>query len=495
MQSDIILQVNNLTKNFGSVTALDNVSFTLKRGEIHALMGENGAGKSTFIKILTGVLQPNEGEIIYEGEKVSFSDSIEAGKNGIVAIYQHPSTFPSLSVTENIFMTNEITKKTKFFDYKTMRSRAKELMQSLNSSINVNASMSSLSAGEQQLVEIAKALSRNAKVLILDEPTASLSKIECDKLYQILDKLKADGLSMIFITHRFEDMYRLADSVTVFRDASYISSYPIKGLDEKTLIKDMVGRELTTLYPSRDITLGEEIIKIDGLTRQGYFSNISFSVKAGEVVSLTGLVGAGRTEVCESIYGIHPYDEGNIYLKNQLVKIKNPRQALKHGIGLLSEDRLRYGLFLDKPIYQNTTSLYLQKYSHLGFLFESNEIKDAHNLGKKVLLKAKNVKVEPTSLSGGNQQKVVFTKLMNRPLKVIILDEPTKGIDVLAKYSVYEMMNEMASKGAAIIMVSSEMSEVLGMSDRIFVMRNGKISKTFDKNEATQEKILEAAIG
>jgi len=492
---DIILKVNNISKNFGSVVALNKVSFTLRRGEIHALMGENGAGKSTFIKILTGVLQPDDGEIIYENKNITFSSSIDASKNGIVAIYQHPSIFPSLSVTENIFMTNEIVNKTKFYNYNAMRKKAKELLGSLNSSIDVNASMSSLSSGEQQLVEIAKALSRNAKILILDEPTASLSKIECDKLYSILDKLKENGLSMIFITHRFEDMYRLADSVTVFRDASYINTYPIKGIDEKTLIKDMVGRELTTLYPERKIRLGEEVIKIEGLSRTGYFSNVSFSVKAGEIVTLTGLVGAGRSEVCESIYGVHPADEGKIYLNGELIRIKHPKQALKLGIGLLSEDRHRYGLFLDKPIYQNTSSLILEKYSHFGLINQVREIKDANELGKKVLLKASSVKSSPNCLSGGNQQKVVFAKLMNRPLKVIILDEPTKGIDVLAKYSVYEIMNELASQGVAIILVSSEMSEVLGMSDRILVMKNGKISKAFRKNEATQEAILEAAIG
>lgn len=489
-----ILELKQIVKTFGSVKALNGVRFQLKPGEIHCLMGENGAGKSTFIKIITGVLQPDSGTMLLNGKPVSFNNSIESTKAGIAAIYQHPATFPSLSVTENIFMSQEILTKIKTYNYPKMRKIAKELLTSLNSKINVNADMSSLSVAEQQLVEIAKALSRNAKILILDEPTASLTKFECEQLYKILDNLKKKGVSMIFITHRFEDMYRMADRVTVFRDATYIGTWNMKGLNEKKLIKAMVGRELTTLYPKRKVKIGKEVLKVKNISKTGLFKNVSFNVHAGEVLALTGLVGSGRTEVCQTIFGINHFDSGKMYLNGKEVFTKNPKHALKLGIGLLPEDRQLTGLLLDLPIYQNVSAMNLDRFSKFTLLSKNKEIKTSEDLCDSLRLKASSVMAPPSSLSGGNQQKIVIAKLLTRELKVLILDEPTKGVDILAKYSIYEIINELAKQGYAIIMISSEMSEVLGVSDRIVVMHSGRVTKTMLTKKATQEKIMEASI-
>lgn len=494
MMSNYILELSKIVKTFGSVVALNGVNFQLRPGEIHCLMGENGAGKSTFIKIITGVLQPNSGTILLNGKRVEFANSIESSKKGIAAIYQHPAIFPSLSVTENIFMSQEILTKMKTYNYPKMRKIARSILSTLDSRINVNAPMSSLSVAEQQLVEIAKALSRNAKILILDEPTASLTKFECEQLYKILDDLKKKGVSMIFITHRFEDMYRMADRVTVFRDATYIGTWDMKGIKENDLIKAMVGRELTTLYPKRDVKIGKEVLRVKNISKTGYFKNISFSVRAGEVLALTGLVGSGRTEVCQTIFGINHYDSGKLYLNKEEIYVKNPKHALKLGIGLLPEDRQLTGLLLNLPIYQNASSMALDKFARFSLLNKSKEIKSAEELAVDLRLKASSVMAPPSSLSGGNQQKVVFAKLLNRDLKVLILDEPTKGVDILAKYSIYEVINDLAKQGYAIIMISSEMSEVLGMADRIIVMRSGRIAKEMSIKVATQEKIMEASV-
>lgn len=489
-----ILELKRIVKTFGSVKALNGVQFKLKPGEIHCLMGENGAGKSTFIKIITGVLQPDSGSMFLNGKPVSFNNSIESTKAGIAAIYQHPAIFPSLSVTENIFMSQEILTKAKTYNYPKMHKIAKDLLTSLNSKINVHADMSSLSVAEQQLVEIAKALSRNAKILILDEPTASLTKFECEQLYKILDGLKKKGVSMIFITHRFEDMYRMADRVTVFRDATYIGTWNMKGLSEKKLIKAMVGRELTTLYPKRNVKIGKEVLRVKNISKTGLFKNVSFNVHAGEVLALTGLVGSGRTEVCQTIFGVNHFDSGKMYLNGKVVFTKNPKHALKLGIGLLPEDRQLTGLLLDLPIYQNVSAMNLEKFSKFTLLNKGKEIKTSEQLCDSLRLKASSVMAPPSSLSGGNQQKIVIAKLLNRELKVLILDEPTKGVDILAKYSIYEIINELAKQGYAIIMISSEMSEVLGVSDRIVVMHSGRVTATMNTKKATQEKIMEASI-
>lgn len=492
--SDYILELKDVVKTFGGVIALDGVHFQLKQGEIHALMGENGAGKSTFIKVITGVHQPDSGMMLLEGEKVTLRSTEDSAKLGIAAIYQHVTAFPDLSVTENIFMGQEIKNKLGIYNWKLMTRRAKELIEPLSKDIDVSKPMSTLSVAQQQLVEIAKALSRDARILIMDEPTASLSRKECEELYQITEHLRDEGVSIIFITHKFEDMYRLATRVTVFRDSKYIGSWDVDKISNRKLIAEMVGRELTQMYPSKTASVKDVIFKVDNISKEGYFKNVSFEVKRGEILALTGLVGAGRTEVCQTIFGIMTPDSGGFEMEGKRVKINSPIDALRLGIGLLPEDRQIQGLINELPIYQNVSSAAMKKFVKAGKLDAAAEEKRAIELCRKIQLKAKDISATPSSLSGGNQQKVVFAKLLNCDLKVLILDEPTKGIDVGAKYSIYEIMNELAANGYAIIMVSSEMPEVLGMADRIVVMRNGRVAGEFETDITTQEMILEASL-
>ena len=493
--SDYILELKDVVKTFGGVTALNGVHFQLKKGEIHALMGENGAGKSTFIKVITGVHQPDSGVMLLEDEKITSRSTADSAKLGIAAIYQHVTAFPDLSVTENIFMGQEIKNKIGLYDWKTMTKRAKELIEPLSQEIDVNKPMGTLSVAQQQLVEIAKALSRDARILIMDEPTASLTRTECEQLYQIAERLRDEGVSIIFITHKFEDMYRLASRVTVFRDSQYIGSWDVDKISNQKLIAEMVGRELSQMYPEKTAKIGEVVLEVNNISKEGYFKNISFNVRRGEILALTGLVGAGRTEVCQTIYGIMNPDSGSIKLKGKEVKIGSPVDALAHGIGLLPEDRQIQGLVNELPIYQNVSSAVMKKFTKNGIILQQEEEeKNAIELCQKIQLKAKDISAPPSSLSGGNQQKVVFAKLLSCDLKVLILDEPTKGIDVGAKYSIYEIMNELAASGYAIIMVSSEMPEVLGMADRIVVMKSGRVTGEFESEGTTQEMILEASL-
>lgn len=492
--NEYILELKDIVKTFEGVTALNGVQFQLKKGEVHALMGENGAGKSTFIKVITGVHQPDSGVMLLDGEKVSFHSPVDAANLGIAAIYQHVTSFPDLSVTENIFMGQELKTKVGAYRWAEMTRRAKKLISTLSSEIDVTKPMRYLSVAQQQLVEIAKALSRDARILIMDEPTSSLTKHECEELYSIVDRLRDDGVSIIFITHKFEDMYRLATRVTVFRDAEYIGTWDVDKISNAKLIKAMVGRELDQMYPKKAAKIGDVVLRVEHLSKEGYFKDVSFDARRGEIVALTGLVGSSRTEVCQTIFGVMHPDTGSIFLDGKRIEIKSPADALRYGIGLLPEDRQLQGLIYDLEIYKNVSAAVLNDYLRNGLLDEKKEIGRAIDLCEKIELKAKDVAEPPSALSGGNQQKVVFAKLLNCDLKVLLFDEPTKGIDVGAKYSIYEIMNELAANGYTIIMVSSEMPEVLGMADRIVVMKSGRVTGRFDVKDATQEKILAASL-
>lgn len=494
--SQYLLELENISKVFPGVKALDNVNFKLKKGQIHALMGENGAGKSTFIKIITGVHKPEEGKIILRGSQVQFQNPKEATHQGIAAIYQHVTCYPDLSVTENIFLGHElINPRTKTIRWREMHKLAKTYLDELGADINPKAEMNSLSVAQQQIVEIAKAISTNAEILIMDEPTAALTKRESEELYRITEKLKSDGKGIIFISHRFEDMYRLADEVTVFRDSKYIGCWPVDGISNRDLIIAMVGRELVQMYPPKENEIGKELFRCSKLSKTGFFKDISFDVKEGEIVALTGLVGAGRSEVCESIFGIREIDSGDYFLNGDQIDIHSPKQAMNYGIGLLPEDRQKQGLILDWSIERNITLASLDNYiSSAGFIDTDKEYVSANELSQKVTVKAPSIEVNVSTLSGGNQQKVVFAKLLASDLKLIILDEPTKGVDVGAKYAIYEIMRSLTKQGFGILMISSEMPEVLGMADRIVIMREGKVSATLNSNEATQESILAFAM-
>ncbi|WP_042462336.1 sugar ABC transporter ATP-binding protein [Neobacillus dielmonensis] len=493
--SEYVLELKGITKTFPGVTALDHVQFQLKPGEIHALMGENGAGKSTFIKVITGVHQPDAGTIFLNGQEVEIRNPKEAKARGIAAIYQHVTCYPDLSVTENIFMGHEkVQKGTKRIRWKEMHEEANLLLKELGAKFDSKATMGTLSVAEQQIVEIAKALSTNAKIIIMDEPTAALTRNESEELYRITEKLRDHGTSIIFISHRFEDMYRLASKVTVFRDAKYIGTWGISEISNENLIVAMVGREIKQLFPKLEAKIGEEVLRVESLGRTGFFADISFYLRKGEILGLTGLVGAGRSEVCQALFGIAPADKGRIFINGKETRIADPLDAMKQGIGYLPEDRQQQGLILSWGIDKNITLPALARLSNKGWVNRKKETELASNLSKKVNVKTPSIFNLVSSLSGGNQQKVAVAKLLTSDLNIIILDEPTKGVDVGAKSAIYEIISGLARQGYAIIMVSSEMPEVLGMSDRILVMREGRQTAELEKSSATQEAILEAAM-
>ncbi|MDO4277012.1 MAG: sugar ABC transporter ATP-binding protein [Eubacteriales bacterium] len=491
--SEYLLELKDITKKFPGVKALDHVQFQLKKGEIHALMGENGAGKSTFIKVITGVHKAEEGTVYLDGKEVHFKNPRDAQKAGIAAIYQHVTAYPHLTVAENIFMGHE-KMKGRFISWKTMNTEAEDLLKELNADFKPTDEMSSLSVAQQQMVEIAKALSMNARIIIMDEPTAALTKNESEELYKVTEKFRDQGASIIFISHRFEDMYRLASRVTVFRDSKYIGTYNVDEISNKDLITAMVGREISDLFPKPSVQFGKEIFRVDKLSRYGYFEEVSFSIREGEILGLTGLVGAGRTEVVECIYGAERYDSGKVFIDGKEVKIDNVQKALKLGIGLLTEDRQNKGLILDWGIGRNITLSEIQKFG--GRFFTNNRAEDqaAKKLAEEVDTKAVTIFDKVSSLSGGNQQKVVVAKILASDLKILIMDEPTKGVDVGAKAEIYAIMGELARRGYAILLISSEMPEIIGMCDRIAVMCEGRITGELSREEAAQETILELAM-
>ena len=484
-----------MTVGYDGKPLIRDIEIRLNRGEILTLIGPNGAGKSTFIKVITGVHQAEEGEIFINGEKVEIKNPKDAQKLSIAAIYQHGTAYQHLSVTENIFIGHEKMTKFHTIDWKQMHKDAKTLLERLGSDIDPHSSMGNLTVAEQQIVEIAKAISTNAKIIIMDEPTAALSKRECEELYRITEQLRDEGCSIIFISHRFEDMYRLATRVTVFRDSQYIGTWNVDEISNEVLISKMVGREISQIYPKQEVERGEEIFRVEGLSKTGYYKDVSFSLHKGEILAMTGLVGAGRTEVCQGIMGIERPDKGKVILEGKTLSIRHPSDAMKAGIGYLPEDRQKQGLILDWGLGQNVTLSTLEKFTKFTVINRKAERERSKELLEKVKTKALSVFDKASSLSGGNQQKVIVAKVLNSDLKVVILDEPTKGVDVGAKAQIYEIMSELAAQGFGVIMISSEMPEVLGMADTILVMKEGRVSKIFaDATGVTQEQILEAAM-
>jgi len=493
--SEYILELKGITKIFPGVKALDKVHFQLKKGEVHALMGENGAGKSTFIKIITGVHQAEEGEMFFNGEKTHFKTPRDARKMGIAAIYQHVTCYPDLTVTENIFLGHEeVSPKIKRILWKEMHKKAGTLLKEIGADFTEKTLMGSLSVAQQQIVEIAKALSMDAKLIIMDEPTAALTKRECEELYNIIDDLKEKDVSIIFISHKFEDMYRVASRVTVFRDSQYIGNWNVDEISSDDLIVSMVGRQIDQYFPKKKSKIGEEVLSVKGLSKTGLFKDVSFNLKRGEIIGITGLVGAGRTEVCQTLFGIMKKDEGTVSIDGKEVRIRCPKDSMNQGIGYLPEDRQKEGLVMEWDIGRNITLSNMDTYSTNGWINESVERSISGEFSNKVHIKAQTIYDLVSSLSGGNQQKVIVAKLLALNPNIIIMDEPTKGVDVGAKSAIYQIMEELVEKGCSIIMISSEMLEVLGMSDRIYVMRDGRISGMLNRNEATQENILELAM-
>ncbi len=489
------VEMKGINKSFGTNQVLKDAGFVLKDGEVHALMGENGAGKSTLMKILTGVYTKDSGTVIVDGEEVSYKNPQEAEKAGIVFIYQELNVLFDLTVEENLFMGKEITKKFGICDKKAMRVKAQEIMDKMGVNIPVDAVMSDLSVGQQQMVEICKALMVDAKVLIMDEPTAALTQSETEVLFEVIQSLRKKGVSIVYISHRMEEIFELCDRITILRDGSYIGTREIKDVNMDDIVQMMIGREIGERYPARDVKIGDEVLKVEGLTKHKVFKDVNFSVRAGEVLGVSGLMGAGRTEIMQAIFGNLPYESGKIFIEGNEVKIKNPRQAIAAGIGFITEDRKTEGLLLEKSIAENIVIANLGKVSKNSVLSKDKQEELVKKGIEEFRVKCFGPEHECNNLSGGNQQKVVLAKWIYTDPKILILDEPTRGVDIGAKKEIYSVINDLAAKGVAVIMVSSELPEVLGMSDRIMVIREGEVRGILDGKDADQAKIMTLATG
>jgi len=492
----IILRARNVYKSYDGVQALRDVSFELRAGEVHALIGENGAGKSTLIKIITGAVQADSGEIELNGRTITNNSPAYAKSIGIAAIYQQPALFPDLTVAENISIGLESSGAWRKVNWKERRMRAAHLLGQVGSSINPDTEVRELSMPEQQLVEIARALGANARVLIMDEPTASLAEEEAQNLYEVIARLRASGVGIVYISHRLEELQIIADRVTVLRDGSYVGTRPMTGIERQELIRLMVGRELSAVFPKVSVEQGAVTLELRNVSCRANGTNgIGLAIRAGEIVGLAGLVGAGRTELARTIFGLEPADSGEIRLKEKVVSIQQAAEAIELGIAYLPEDRRRHGVILDMPIDANVTLASLGKLtSGLAFDFEK-ERTIATNYVRRFSIKTPSIFAPVTTLSGGNQQKVALSRWLETKPSLLILDEPTQGIDVGAKAEIHALMGELASRGTAILMISSELPEILGMSDRIVVMRHGTIAGVLTRAEATQQRIMSLALG
>lgn len=492
----MLLQAVEIQKNYGGVKALKGVSLDLYPGEVHAVVGENGAGKSTLIKVLTGAVQPDGGEIRIRGHRIEHNDPAKAREQGIAAIYQQPALFPDLSVAENIAVANDGKGLWRRVNRKERFARAARLLGQLGSRIRPDASVSSLSMPEQQLVEIAKALDANASALILDEPTASLGERDAENLLRIIRQLRAKGTGIIYISHRLEELFQIADRVTVLRDGNSVGTRAMDGVTVDDLIRMMVGRELDTLFPKQQTTPGEIALELRNVSCKPLkVKDVSLTVRHGEILGLAGLVGSGRTHLAEVVFGLSPPTGGKVFVDGQAVEIRSPADAVRAGIAYVPEDRCRHGVILELPISMNVTLASLGKVSANGLVQPQLEQDAARELKERLHVKAPSVEIPAKHLSGGNQQKIALARwLMTKP-KVLILDEPTQGIDVHAKSEIYRLVGDLARGGLAILLISSDMSEVLAMSDRIAVMANGELVGVLDGKNATPDKVLGLALG
>jgi rhamnose transport system ATP-binding protein len=492
--SDKILELQNITKYFPGIKALDGINLNIRQGEVHALIGENGAGKSTLVKILTGVYIPTTGKIIYEGKELSFKNAIEAQEAGITAIHQEASMFPELSVVENIFMGHHL-KKNGVLDWKGMRAKTKNLLQRMEIDLNPDTPVKNLGVAQRHMVEIAKALSIDAKVVIMDEPTSALTLREVEELYKIVRQLKKENKAIIFISHKFEEIKEICDYFTVLRDGKYIGEGVVAETGIDQIVNMMVGRSLDQMFPKSETNIGETVLEVKNLAKVGSFKDISFNLKKGEILGFFGLVGAGRSEVMRAIFGIDTLDNGTIHLKGEEVTIKSAKDAMQKGIAFVPEDRQTQGVILEQSLTHNITLPIIDKISRFGKVSVKAENENTSKFGRMMEIKAAGWHVNAETLSGGNQQKVVLAKWLATEPEILILDEPTKGIDVGTKAAVHEFISEMASKGLAVILVSSELPEILGMCDRVLVMHEGRTTREFSREEADSDVIIKAATG
>jgi len=491
-----LLKAVDITKSYAGVHALRDASFELRTGEVHALIGENGAGKSTLIRIFTGAVIPDSGEITLDGSKIVENSPSISKTLGIAAIYQQPALFPELTVAENIAIGQEISGTFGVVNWPKRRQRAKELLASVGARIDPEQIAAELSMPQQQLVEIARALGASARVLIFDEPTASLSEEDTQNLFHVIRQLRSAGVGMIYISHRLEELPAIADRVTVLRDGQTIETHEMNEVSSDQLIRLMVGRELSAVFPKREVDRGEAVFELRGFgSRAAGIRSIDLTIRAGEIVGVAGLVGAGRTELAKTIFGLVAPDAGEIHLRGAPISIDHPSEAIEYGIAYLPEDRRRHGVILDFPISANITLASLKHLSHLAGMDFGKEKEIAAEYTRRLGVKTPAIYNAVSTLSGGNQQKVALSRWLVTQPSILILDEPTQGVDVGAKAEIHELMMALAEQGVAILMISSDLSEILGMSDRIAVMSGGTIVEILDQADATQDRILSLALG
>ncbi|WFA10404.1 sugar ABC transporter ATP-binding protein [Tissierella sp. Yu-01] len=484
-----ILKMENISKSFPGVKALDNVNFTVYENEVMALLGENGAGKSTLMKILSGVYEKNEGRIFLEEESLEVNSPRDATDKGIAIIHQELNLIPYLTVYENIFLGREAKKPSGALNKKRMIEDTKEILEKLKVDIDPTVKVNSLSIAQQQMVEIAKALSLNAKIIIMDEPTDTLTDQEVNSLFEIIHELKKQGKGLVYISHRLKEVFEVCDRLTILRDGEFIGERLVSEVDEIEVIRLMVGRTLDEQFPYVETNFQTEVLKVENLKNK-YVNNLSFTLKKGEILGISGLVGAGRTELAKTLFGFYKKDSGKIILGNEEVDIRSPREALDKGIVYVSEDRKSDGLILGMDVTSNITISSLDKFKTAIGLNKKKEQKVAGEYRDKINIKTPSLRQKVKNLSGGNQQKVAIAKSLLTDPQVLILDEPTRGVDVGAKREIYDLLNEIKKEGRSIIMISSEMPEILGMSDRILVMHDGEMKGSLSREEATQEKIM-----
>ncbi|MBO0144369.1 sugar ABC transporter ATP-binding protein [Agrobacterium sp. Ap1] len=490
-----ILEMRGISQIFPGVKALDGVNISLHPGEVTALIGENGAGKSTLVKILTGIYVPSEGEILIDGQPVSFSSAQDAVDAGVTAIHQETVLFDELSVAENIFLGHAPRTRFGLIDWKVMNARAAELLHALESEIDPTIRLKDLSIAQRHLVAIARALSVEARIVIMDEPTAALSRKEIDDLFRIVEGLKKQGKAILFISHKFDEVYEIAENFAVFRDGRAVGHGRLSETPQDTIVRMMVGRDVSNIFPKVEVAIGKTVLSVENYCHPTEYRDISFDLKRGEILGVYGLVGAGRSEICQSLFGVTRPSSGQLVLEGETISIRSPRDAIAAGIVYVPEERGRHGLALPMPIFQNMSLPSLARTSRSGFLKAANELALARKYAERLDLRAAALSVPVGTLSGGNQQKVVIGKWLATLPKVIILDEPTKGIDIGSKAAVHGFISELAAEGLSIIMVSSELPEILGVSDRVLVMREGLSAGIFERSQLSAETLVRAATG
>ena len=491
-----LLQAASIAKSFSGVHALRNASFDLHAGEVHALVGENGAGKSTLIRVFTGAIQPDSGTLLIAGEAVRHNTPAHARALGIAAIYQQPSLFPHLTVAENISLGLEGAGLWRRVDWKARKRQARDLLARAGSQLDPDRLVETLSMPEQQIVEIAKAIGAQARIVIMDEPTASLSDREVERLFSVIRTLRSEGVGIVYISHRLEEIAAIADRVTVLRDGQTIATRPMEEVTAAELIRMMVGRDLSAVFPKRPVPIGEPVLQVRNLRSAALgIRDVSFAVRAGEIFGLAGLVGSGRTEVAQLLFGLAVPDQGEILLRGKPIQPRSPAEAIALGIAYVPEDRRQHGVILPMPLTANTTLATLRSVSSRGLLDSRRECEVTQSYIERLRIKARSVHTEAGTLSGGNQQKVAIARWLAAEPGIVILDEPTQGVDVGSKSEIHSIMVDLAEQGKAILMISSELPEILGMSDRIAVMHNGSVAGILDRDHATQPKILSLALG